>query len=513
MADVFLAIGHPQVHEIIKGFDNVSICGEVFSRMELFKTLGKTRPNILIVSEFLKEANELDLVSFLLQVRAKMPQTRIIYIAGNMEVSNPAHRQRIQSLVKAGVYDICTMSRISPRLLEMHINSPASIDSLSEWLDQPSQVAKVEPPVVKKDSHRPISATTPKAPMSEPSIGAFIDEEGAKILSDQVMQVVQGQNEDDYMIKNVFIVSSIKPGSGKSFLSTNIATAIAKYGAVGPHGRPPTVALIEGDLQNLSIGTLLSFQEDKHNLKTAIEKIDSILDKKKTGMKAGVTQQQIEEVDKFIKGCLKPYSKVKNLYALVGSQFQPDELRFVTKHHYIYLIETIAELVDVVIVDTNSALNHVTTYPLLQLANQCFYVLNLDYNNIHNNHRYRQKLSNMGIGGKLRYILNEDITQNRDNKEKLIFGVEELIESGYDLVGRIPAIDKSVFLNRLHEGTPIILDDSNLTLKARWEIAKIANQIWPMTNLVDLEHAYNRYEAKTLREESTSGGLFGLFRK
>ena len=498
MSKIFLAIGHPQMHEVIRKFTDVEICGEVFSRKELAQVLGKTRPDVLMVSEFLKEMNELDLVPFLLQVREKMPSVRIVYLAGNMDSSNPIHRQRLQVLIKAGVYDICTINSISPRLLETYIHSPAGIESVSEWLDYQKELPKSQ--------EEEVSVT-------QTSLGAFVAPEQAKVLAAEVMKTIQENNDDDYVLRNVFVVSSIKPGSGKSFISSNLATAIAKYGSVGPHGRPPTVALIEGDLQNLSIGTLLAFQEDKHNLKTAIEKIDGILDRKTNKFKSSVTQQEIDEVDRFIKGCLKPYNKVKNMYALVGSQFQPDELRIVTAQHYIYLIETISELFDVVIVDSNSSLNHVTTYPLLQLANQCFYVLNLDYNNVHNNHRYRQKLVSLGIGNKLRYVLNEDVTQNTDNKEKVIFGPDALIESGYDLISRIPAIDKSVFLNRLHEGIPIILDESKLTLKARLELSRLADQIWPMSNIQHLETEFNKYEARLLRETENKSGGFSFFKK
>ena len=498
MSKIFLAIGHPQMHEVIRKFVDVEICGEVFSRKELSQLLGKTRPDVLIVSEFLKEMNDLDLIPFLLQVRKKMPTVRIVYLAGNMDSSNPIHRQRLQALIKVGVYDICTMNSISPRLLETYIHSPGGIEGVSEWLDyQKEEVTESKP-------H--------ETPAHQTSLGTFVEADQAKILAAEVMKTIQENNDDDYMLRNVFVVSSIKPGSGKSFISSNLATAIARYGAVGPHGRPPTVALIEGDLQNLSIGTLLAFQEDKHNLKTAIEKIDGILDRKTNRFKSTVSQQDIDEVDKFIKGCLKPYNKVKNLYALVGSQFQPDELKIVTAQHYIYLIETISELFDVVIVDSNSSLNHVTTYPLLQLSNQCFYVLNLDYNNIHNNHRYRQKLVSLGIGSKLRYILNEDVTQNNDNKEKVIFGPDALIESGYDLISRIPAIDKSVFLNRLHEGIPIILDESKLTLKARLELSRLADQVWPMANIEQLENEFNKYEARQL-QEGNKGGILGFLKK
>lgn len=500
MIKIFLAIGHPQIHDVIRKFTDVEVCGEVFSRKDLTSALGKVKPDILIVSEFLKETKDLDLVPFLVQIREKMPMVRVIYLAGNMDTSNPIHRQRLQTVIQVGIYDIYTMNSISPRLLETYIYSPGSIENVLEWLDDPvEQLSQMS-------NHEPT--------LQQTSLGSFIEENQAKVLAAEVMKTIQEQDEDDYVLRNVFVVSSIKPGSGKSFVSSNLATAIAKFGAVGPHGRPPTVALIEGDLQNVSIGTLLSFQEDKQNLKTAIEKIDAILDRKTSRFKSNVTQQEIDEVDKFIKGCLKPYNKVKNLYALVGSQFKPDELKLITAQHYVYLIETISELFDVVIVDSNSSLNHVTTYPLLQLANRCFYVLNLDFNNVHNNHRYRQKLTSLGIKNKLVYLLNEDITQNKDNKEELQFGPDALIKSGYEISGRIPAIDKSVFLNRLHAGIPIILDNSNATLKARLELSKIADSIWPMDNLEELEAAYEKYELTNQQEaKQQKQGFFSFLKR
>lgn len=206
-------------------------------------------------------------------------------------------------------------------------------------------------------------------------------------------------------------------------------------------------------------------------------------------------------MDKTIIKCFQPYYKSKNLFVLVGSQFESRELEMVKGNHYVYLLESIAKLFDVVIVDTNSSLNHVTTYPLLQLANQCYYVLNLDYNNIRNNHRYRKELVDLGIGDKVKYILNEDISQNLDNKEDLIFGPEDLRESGYRLEGCIPAIDKSIFLNRLHEGSPVILDNSKSTLKARLEISKISDSIWPMDNLVELEHEWGKHYASQIQKK------------
>ena len=52
---------------------------------------------------------------------------------------------------------------------------------------------------------------------------------------------------------------------------------------------------------------------------------------------------------------------------------------------------------------------------------------------------------------------------------------------------KIPELPKEVFYNRVYEGKPVALDNKDYTLKARYELAKVANQIWPVTNLGEIE--------------------------
>ena len=56
---------------------------------------------------------------------------------------------------------------------------------------------------------------------------------------------------------------------------------------------------------------------------------------------------------------------------------------------------------DVVIIDSNSSLVHVSTIPLLQLCSKVFYVLNLDFNNIRNN---KHNLCNYIIYNNINYF-------------------------------------------------------------------------------------------------------------
>ena len=117
-----------------------------------------------------------------------------------------------------------------------------------------------------------------------------------------------------------------------------------------------------------------------------------------------------------------------NLYALVGSQLTLQELENVNAMHYLYLVETITNDYDVVIVDTNSSLTHVTTFPLLNLSKYCYYILNLDFNNIRNNSRYRSFLEKIQIADKVKYILNENITKKM--MDNLYIGSGLLFDTG-----------------------------------------------------------------------------------
>lgn len=301
---------------------------------------------------------------------------------------------------------------------------------------------------------------------------------------------------DDGVYENLFVVSSIKPGTGKSFLSANLATAIAKYGALNEKGKKPSVALIEGDLQNLSIGTLLHIEDEKKNLRTAMKKIDLVLSKDGTFIG---NMETVEEVSNFIDACLLPYKPAPNLKALVGSQLRFDEIENIQDFHYEYLIDSIIDKFDVVIVDTNSSIAHVSTYSLLKKANKCFYVLNLDYNNVRNNVRYKETLKEMGIYHKVRYVLNEDIVNRKiEDEENLIFTSKHLEEIGFDLDAKIPELPKPVFLNRLYAGTPVVLDKNvKHTEKVKYELLKAANQVYPIENL----DKYNIVEVEDKRKK------------
>ena len=457
---VLLATGQKLIDEAVSRFENYEVLERVEYKEFVAEQMAVYNPDILLIGEGL--SGQESTIEIIMRMIKDYPKARIIYLAGYVDVRDEAKMNSLGILVMAGVYDISHEETLTSPALKNIFEHPRTYEQMSY--------------LVKK-----------------------VGSKKKKMVNFEIPDDEVRTDSDIY--KNLFVVSSIKPGTGKSFLSSNIAAAIAAYGT-NVNGRKPKVALIEGDLQNLSIGTLLQIEDDKKNIKTAMDKISTVLSEK--GEMVG-NIQETEDVERFVLSCFKPYSRLKNLEALVGSNLTLSQLENIKPYHYVYLIESILKEFDVIIVDTNSSLTHVTTYPLLHMAKACYYVINLDFNNIRNNSRYQDVLQEIEVLDKVKYVLNEDFTQDEsykssENPEELIFTADHLDDSSFKLEGRIPTITKSVFLNRLFEGIPIVLDDNKYTLKARYELMKVANQIHPIKNFDKLEQEVLRYEKSKKRK-------------
>lgn len=456
---ILVGTGQNIINKAVSSFENYNVVGIVESREDLLSKCEEFSPEILLVGEGLYGIEPL--VKPLLEISRLFPNIRIVYLAGHVDLRDEARVNALALLVMAGIYDIVLEKKMTAQMLKSILDNPKT-ETSAQYIINASNKFEVD---------------------KEENAVEFI------IPEDNI------ETEDDKIRKNLFVISSIKPGTGKSFLSVNIASAIAQYGVDTKGGKKPRVGLIEADLQNLSLGTLLQIEDDSKNLKTVMNKISTIVTE--SGDYIGNNPREIEEVNNYIKSCFIPYCRIKNLEALVGSQLTMQELEEISSYYYIYLIDAIAEHFDVIIVDSNSALTHVTTVPLLYMAKNCYYILNLDFNNVRNNMKYKDVLSEMGILNKVKYVLNEDIVNEIENPEtgtnieKLIFDSNHLEDSEFKLEAKIPIIPKTVFLNSLYEGTPIVLENRDVTEKAKFEILKVANQIYPIKNFSKIEKDFN----------------------
>lgn len=460
---VLLATGYKQLDEKVLNFEGYQFVGQISYKKELLPALRKYNPDIVLVTDMLTGRDE-DLTEILSQMKSEKPNLRILYMTSAPKNDDLPRIMALGSLVLAGIYPLLIEGKVSPKKIQYVMENPTRKEDVEFLLKFHKKTAQ---------KHHELFE-----------------------LAEEVE--TEDVEEDGY--KNVFNVSSIKPGTGKSFISVNLGVNVAKYGEK-VNGERPRVALVEADLQNLSLGTLLAIEDDNYNLKTAMEKIATIIN---DDGELVDDIAKVEEVNKFVLNCFRPYHQAKNLFVLTGSKLTMEEIENIQPHQYIYLVELIANEFDVVIIDTNSSLAHVTTYPLLRLATKTYYVLNLDFNNIRNNTRYKTTLENLEILHKVEYILNEDHVPEYmkmygvEEPEELEFTAQHVKDSDFKLAGSLPMIPKSVFLNRLFTAEPIVLDESGApyTLLPRLEFARIANQIWGIENLDWLEKEY----AKQLEE-------------
>lgn len=450
---IIVATGQYEIDDAITKFNGYEMVASLVQRKEILVTCKNTIADLIILGEGLH--GDESLVEIIIQLSKAHPNLRIIYLCGKVDSKDTLRINNLGLLVMSGIYDIIIEGNLSVKLLKSILDTPKTLDSVS-FLTK--------------------------------SIKEDIKKDKAKTITFEVPQDIEDEHSD---YNNLFVMSSIKPGTGKSFLATNVAAAIAKFGVNTKDNKKPKVAIIEADLQNLSVGTLLQIEDDKRNIKTAMDKISTIV---KNGELIS-SNEKIREVNAYIKNCFIPYRNCSNLEALVGSQLTMNDLKDIESSHYIYLIDAIIGEYDVIIIDTNSSLNHITTFPLLKMAKTCYYILNLDFNNIRNNVRYKEFLRELDILDKVKYVLNEDIDKsNPANKlnlglqyEDLMFTAEHLNDSDFNLEARIPTIPKSIFLNRLYQGTPVVLDNNSYTLDVRCELLKVANQIWPIKNFDEID--------------------------
>ncbi|WP_373262076.1 AAA family ATPase [Hungatella hathewayi] len=446
-------------------------------KTQLPQLVEEFEPQIIVVSDQI--SGEENLIKMILDLKNKYHYIRFIYLAGNVDAKDTSRFDALGMLVLVGIYDIV-------------ISSTINIDLIMDAIENPKKEQSV--------MYLTKNLLTEKHEI-ENSIGGLNYE------------TYDTEENQELVIPNLFTFGSVKPGTGKSFLSVNTACAIAAYGKAKKDGSKPKVALVEADMQTLSIGTLLSIDEKKGSLKTVMESVSTIFEK---GSLIDDMEKR-KKVNKTIKNCMVPYGGLSNLHVLVGSSLTPEELDMLSiiPEYFTYIIDVLKDEYDYIIIDTNSSIFHVSSFAILRRAKTCFYILNLDFNNIRNNLRYANTLKDIGIFQKVKYILNENIANTKEfyglgvNIEELNFTADDIEKKYFDLIAKIPSLPKTIFLNRLYEGRPVVLDKNSVeyTNKTKLELLKVANGI------CELNDEYSKLKDIVENEGKKNFNLKGIFGK
>lgn len=405
---------------------NMNVVGICRLKTDVRELIEKKKPEILLVAD--KLAGDESVINMMIAIKKSHPYLRIIYLAGGLDPKDQVRRDALGALVLSGISDIVTEKKMN-------------IDYVVDVIENPIPYESV--------SHLARGIVDGKTEAASAFSGLDFSDYG------EYDELVDERN-------NIYVFTSIKPGTGKSVISTNAACALARFGK-NKRGELPRVALIEADLQTLSVGTMLGIVEDKYyNLGTALRSAASVFDRGNII----ADDEKIKRVKTTIRNCFVEYPEQQNLHVLSGSMLTPEEIDAlkVESQYYSFILDAIKDDYDYVIVDLNSSVFHVTTFTLLQAAKTCFYILNLDYNNVRNNIRYRSTLEAFGIADKIKYVVNQNIENTPEYEEfgvgmePLIFTADKIEKDFFHISVRIPSLPLSVQLNRQFEGMPAIFD-------------------------------------------------------
>ena len=158
-------------------------------------------------------------------LKNRYPEQRIIYIANKPDFHNDAVLDAFVSMIDAGIYDILYSGDIKPSMIRNLIDHPMTAEDVSFLFE------------LKKESGEAVNVRDTFVSPSE--------------------------------LKNVIVVSSAKPGTGISFIASNLAVMIAQYGRAKKDYNPPRVLLMEMDNYS-GTGTLLKLNHPQYNIREAL---------------------------------------------------------------------------------------------------------------------------------------------------------------------------------------------------------------------------------------------------
>lgn len=399
------------------------------------------KPDLIIIADSFDNIT----IKRVVAIKRNYPSIRIIFIMSDFEFTSRTIK-KVRNLAEVGIYDIL-------------IGGEFSLSSLGEMIENPREYKDVEP-------------------------------------------LLEGDDSEVY--PNITTVASIKPGSGKTFLATNLAVALADYGQdkrVDGRMERPRVLLLDGDLINLSVGVITRVDNYDRNMLTALKKIGQNIEPDGQNNLTGV---EVENLKRFVRNCLSVYKGKPNLFIMAASDIPIEDLEDISPAHFYFLVQMLARAFDIVIVDSNSAFDHQTTAALYELSGNLIFLIDNDFNNIQNNIRYLEKLSDLGYDEKIHFVVNKDLTEEakKNSLEDLdydTFNIGNLL-----IEHRIPLGDAGTIKTVEYEGKLLVTTDK--APEVRKAILDVANDIWK----IDYSKIEDLMEKETPKKKKEKGkGFFG----
>lgn len=240
---------------------------------------------------------------------------------------------------------------------------------------------------------------------------------------------------------------SAKPGTGKTFLAVNTAIALARSGA--------RVVLVDGDILNLSVGVHLNLMDEKKTLEKAL-KCDHV--------------NEIEH-------CLIFHPRFPSLAVLSGSDHcRPENYCSVTRENVERLLEYLKTKFDVIIFDTASDIQTVTTFVALHQATRIVLLTNQDYAQVFATKRIFSLLRRLNLPQDKYYLVINGELENCKLTRSMVGNM-----LGIQVSQVIPFLPLQV-LNSIFDSDPLVLQTNNDTLLMRQQIQGLADELFPVSS-------------------------------
>ena len=465
---VITATGQDSFDLILKNFDEFEIVDTISYKKDLLESVEAHTPDILIITDNI--GGKEYLYKLLIDLRVKYPNVRVVYFCGKIDFTDNIRLTCLNNLIAAGIYDIIDEPEIDVNLIRFILNNPRERSQL-DYIE-----SKYAESIYINRTINPIKFT------------------------------YNALEEDDEIDSNVFrnlhVFIASKHGAGKSFILENMAIAIANMG-INKKGAKPRVAIIDFDFENFSISNSFDTFNDEKNVMKAIDEAQRIVTE--YGIKDNLSLQH--EVVDNIKKMFVPTKKYSNIKILCGSNkvFKEEEYTKIRHNDIVFIIETIVNDYDIILVDTNSDAEYSKIYPLFSMARNVYSVIEMNLNVFSGDSRLRGHIDTYLSSQKLKYILNKDI----ENVSIKSSDIEEQL--GYKFVAKVPCVPYEKMFEIACKKDFVINQNDKDLLKVRYELIKAANDVWPIKNFDVLNSKMRSYfhedESEEIQEKTYSSPL------
>lgn len=464
---IITASGQDYMDAVISNFDEFEVLAKVDYREDLFEACKTLNPDIVVVSDNIGGKSSLNKI--LIKIKVAFPNIRIVYFYGKVDFSDTISLNSINMLIASGIYDIITETSIEVELIRFVLNNPRSIENV-DFLE----AKNIESIYGRKKSSITVTHSS----------------------NDVII--------DSSIYQNLSTFMSTKGGSGKTFLLSNVAVAIASSGINTLKGVKPRIGIIDLDLANFGITNAFEAENKEKNIIRASIEVQKII--KEDGTLNDNKSLKKEVIDN-IRKMFVPTSKYPNIYILGGPErdfYENDSYEF-NKNDIVFIIEAVIDDFDVLLVDMNSDWEFSKVFPLFSMSRDVYSIVEMDFRAFKAQTRQEVHISDYLSSKKIKYIFNKKLSDD----ESPVTAKEIENTLGYSFLAKVPNVSKEeIFLCDFNKEFIINRNKKDL-LETRYEIFKISNDIWPIKNFDKLaqkmESLFNQKEQIVEEEKQLTG--------